>query len=106
MPPVLADAGLALAAASLRVAAVGRAVRDVAGFALPLVVAGAAHRAGGVAHAALATARAVVGTCVHPVGGGGEKIRASEKQGVVKYRLNKTSGVCVNHSGSQVKTNE
>ena len=66
LPSGLADAGLALAATSVGVSTVGHAVRDVAGSSLPVVLTLAVHRPGGVPHATLAAAGAVVGTCVHP----------------------------------------
>lgn len=56
LPSGLADARLVLAVASVRVAAVGRADGDVAGFPLPGVLALAEHRAGGVPHTTLAAA--------------------------------------------------
>ena len=78
MPSGLADAGLVLAGAALRVATVGQAVGDVAGLPLPVGRALAVHRAAAAAgglHAALAAARAVVGTRVHPVGRKSKKKR-------------------------------
>lgn len=72
MPSSFADAGLGLAAASLRVATVAQAVRDVTGFAFPVFRTVAVRGAGGVPRTALAPTGAVVGTCVHPVRGGKE----------------------------------
>lgn len=66
LPPGFADAALSLAAAPFRVTAVIQAVWDVAGFPLPVGFTLAVNGGGGVAHPALATARAVVGTCVDP----------------------------------------
>lgn len=56
MPSGAADARLVLAAASLGVAAVGQAVRDVTGLSLPVVLALAPHGAAGGSHATLAAA--------------------------------------------------
>lgn len=66
LPSGLADAGLALAATSVRLSTVSHAVGDVTGSSLPVVFTLTVHRAGGVPHTTLAAAGAVVGTCVHP----------------------------------------
>lgn len=75
LPFVLADAGLALAATSFRVATVGLAVGDVTSFPLPVGFTLTVHRTSGVPHTTLATTRAVVGTCIHPGWGGRRKKR-------------------------------
>ena len=80
LPAVVADAQLLpgeVAVAAVGAAAVVAAVRDVAGLALPVLVALAVHTAGdGVPRGALAVARAVVGARVDAGqrggGGGGE----------------------------------
>ena len=68
LPAVVADAQLLpgeVAVAAVGAAAVVAAVRDVAGLALPVLVALAVHMAGdGVPRGALAVARAVVGARV------------------------------------------
>lgn len=56
LPFGLADARLVLAAASVRVAAVGRADGDVTGFSLPPFLALAVHRTSGVPHTTVAAA--------------------------------------------------
>ena len=70
LPAVIAHAELLagqVAVAVVGAAAVVAAVRDVAGLALPVLVALAVHAAGdGVARCALAVARAVVRTRVYP----------------------------------------
>ncbi len=66
MKACVADAGLVLAVAFLRVAAVSQAVRDVACFPLPAALTLAVHGASRVPYTTLATARAVVGTCIQP----------------------------------------
>lgn len=71
LPSGLADAALALAAPPVGPPAVGLAVGDVAGRPLPVGLALAVDGAGGVADAALAPTRAVVGTGVHPGRGAG-----------------------------------
>lgn len=78
LPSGLADAGLALAVTSFGGAAVSQAVGDVTGFPFPVGLALAVHRTGGIPHAALATAGAVVGTCVHP----GREERRREGSGI------------------------
>lgn len=83
MPAALAQARLVLTAASLGEAAVGQAVRHVAGRPLPVGLALAVHRGRGVPHVTLATPRAVVGTHVQP---GGEERRDSDPNGAVLLR--------------------
>lgn len=73
MPAVVADAELLagqVAVAVVGAATVASAVRDVAGFALPVLVALAEHAANRrrVGRAAPAVARTVVGTRVYPAG--------------------------------------
>lgn len=72
LPSGLADAALALAEPPVGPPAVGLAVGDVAGRPLPVGLALAVDGAGGVADAALAPTRAVVGTGVHPGGRAGQ----------------------------------
>lgn len=98
LPSGLADAGLALAVTSFGGAAVSQAVGDVTGFPFPVGLALAVHRTGGVPHAALATAGAVVGTCVHP--GREERRREVVFKSRLIQTLNKTSGTSFNGPAS------
>lgn len=79
MPFCIADAGLVLASTSLRVATVGQAVGDVTGFSLPVVFTITIYGTSGVFHTTLTSARAVVGTRIHP---GREKRGRSSQKGI------------------------
>ena len=101
LPSGLADARLVLAATSVRGAAVSQAVGDVAGFPLPVGLTVTVHRTGGVPHATLAAAGAVVGTRIQPrkeeTRGGNREGRETMIQMLPEiYTLNKTSGTPFN----------